>query len=164
MRNGDNTTEKADRIIHIRVTPTMADALKTEMSMKGYREMSSYVRSILDRRNGGQERRPDLSKGAVTAIEHLSSEIRRIGVLYNQFVAAYNRAVAMKNPDGSPRVTAKETQRNQLGLMDLTVQMTRRIHALMDRIGVDHDEVTVIPLGKKEEEKPSAGRIVIPKL
>lgn len=164
MAKGKNIRENEDVHIHVRMSTTLVDSLKTDMAAEGYRELSPYIRAVLERRGAPAKRETDLSKASITAMEHLSSEVRKVGVLYNQFVAAYNRALAIKGPDGLPRVTTKETQRNQLALMELTMDMTRKIHAVMDKLGIPHETVTI---RRTEEEKakegPSRGRVVIPK-
>lgn len=164
MAKGKSTHENEDVHVHVRMSSSLVNALKTDMATEGYRELSPYIRAILERRGAARKNESDFSKGAVSAMEHLSSEVKKIGVLYNQFVAAYNRALAIKGSDGLPRVSTKETQRNQLALMDLTMEMTRKIHAVMDKVGVPHETVTI---RRTEEEKakegPSRGRVVIPK-
>lgn len=164
MAKRKNIRENEDVHIHIRMSSTLADSLKTDMAAEGYRELSPYIRAVLERRGAPARREAHISRAAVTAIDHLASEVRKIGVLYNQFVAAYNRALTIKGQDGLPRVTAKETQRNQLALMELTMDMTRKIHAVMDKIGIPHENVAI---RRTEEEKAkenlSQGKVVIPK-
>ena len=62
-------------------------------------------------------------------------------------------------------VTVKETQRNQLGLMDLTMEMTDKVHSLMDYFGVSHNRARTSGEQPKENSKtPDRGTVIIPKL
>ena len=126
---------------------------------------SNATQIIEDCLNVIDQMKADLPQGAITAIEHLASEVKRIGVLYNQFVAAYNKAILLTDRDGNPVVTVKETQRNQLGLMDLTMEMTDKVHSLMDYFGVSHNRARTSGEQPKENSKtPDRGTVIIPKL
>ena len=102
----------------------------------------------------------------MTSMNQLSNEIRKIGRNYNQFVAAYNRAVKLTGKDGYPVVSERETRRNQLALMELTLEMTHAIHAMMDHLGIEHGDIQVVKTQPKEvrEEKNARqrGELIIP--
>lgn len=136
--------ENIDRKVTIRMPGTLFSELESEMSAYGYRTLSQFIRFILEKRKRRDMESIDYSKGSLTAIEHLAAEMRRIGTNYNQFVAAYNRAVRLTGKDGFPVVSEKETRRNQLGLMELTMELTRDVHALMDRFGIEHGSVQIV--------------------
>ena len=118
---GKDMTDRLSHIVHVRIDDDLLAELIAEAGSRGYTKLSPYLR--------------------FSSIEQLSSEFRRIGVLYNQFVASYNKAILMTDRNGNPCVTVKETQRNQLGLMDLTLEMTDKIHKLMDYFGIGHNRV-----------------------
>lgn len=147
-----------ESIVHLRLEKDLEGQLQSEAAALGYRNLSPYLRVILLQRrtpgkagegngasgvdsgkNGKGSHYTDLPAGAITAIEHLCSEVRRIGVLYNQFVAAYNKAVLLRDSAGQPCVSVRETQRNQLGLMELTLELTDRMHSLLDYFRVPHN-------------------------
>ena len=157
--------ESMDTIIHVRVDKALHDELKSEAGSLGYKKMGPYLRLIMERRNAKVIRKADIPQGSITAIEHLSAEIRRVGVLYNQFVASYNKAVLLKGPDGTPSVSTKETQRNQLGLMELTMDMVDSMHSLMDHFGISHDRAKILDEQPTENNRPSMkeGKVIIPK-
>lgn len=156
--------ENLSRVIHVRLEESLASELESEQRSLGYTTMSPYLRVIIERRNSKLLRKVEIPQGAISAIEHLCSEVRKIGSLYNQFVAAYNKAVKLTDRDGRPCISVKETQRNQLGLMELTMQMTSEIHALMDYLGIDHDRAKVRIDIPQDNKKPSEeGTVIIPK-
>ena len=156
---------KLDTIVHTRIEEDLLSELRSECASLGYRTLSPYLRLIISRRNLRTMKKADLPQGAITAIEHLASEVKRIGVLYNQFVAAYNKAILLTDRDGNPVVTVKETQRTQLGLMNLTMEMTDKVHSLMDYFGVSHNRARTSGEQPKENSKtPDRGTVIIPKL
>ena len=93
---------KLDTIVHTRIEEDLLAELRSECASLGYRTLSPYLRLIISRRNLRTMKKADLPQGAITAIEHLASEVKRIGVLYNQFVAAYNKAILLTDRDGNP--------------------------------------------------------------
>ena len=136
--------ENIDRKVTIRMPESLYSELEAEMSSYGYRTISQFLRFIIEKRKRRDMEAADSQKGSAAAIEHLAAEMRRIGANYNQFVASYNRAVRLTRKDGSPSVSEKETRRNQLGLMELTLELTRDLHALMDKFGIQHGEIQVV--------------------
>ena len=148
---------KLDTIVHTRIEEDLLSELRSECASLGYRTLSPYLRLIISRRNLRTMKKADMPQGAITAIEHLASEVKRIGVLYNQFVAAYNKAILLTDRDGNPVV--------QLGLMDLTMEMTDKVHSLMDYFGVSHNRARTSGEQPKENSKtPDRGTVIIPKL
>lgn len=157
--------EKFASRVNVRLEQDIYQILESEASSLGYKNLAPYIRSIIDKRHSHGSRKAELPAGAVTAIEHLTAEVRRIGVLYNQFVAAYNKAILLKDKYGNPSISVKETQRNQLGLMDLTMELTGKVHSLMDYIGVSHDRAKVRNEQPTEKNRSSQeDKIIIPKL
>ena len=138
---GKDMTDRLSHIVHVRIDDDLLAELIAEAGSRGYTKLSPYLRFIITSRDKKQMKKTSITQEAVSSIEQLSSEFRRIGVLYNQFVASYNKAILMTDRNGNPCVTVKETQRNQLGLMDLTLEMTDKIHKLMDYFGIGHNRV-----------------------
>ena len=157
--------ESLETIIHVRVDRALHDSLKSEADSLGYKKLGPYLRHLLERRNAKSMRKSEIPQGSITAVEHVAAEIRKVGVLYNQFVAAYNKAVLMRDPDGKPTVSTKETQRNQLGLMELTMEMTDSLHSRMDHFGISHDRARIKDEQPAERTISSSkeGKVIIPK-
>ena len=160
------SSETADRKISIRLSGGLYNELESEMAGLGFGKMSQYLRLIIERRSRKDNDSIDCSKSMMTSMNQLSNEIRKIGRNYNQFVAAYNRAVKLKGKDGYPVVSERETRRNQLALMELTLEMTHALHSMMDQLGIEHGDIQVIKVQPKEktEEKKShhRGELIIP--
>ena len=136
------------------------------MAGLGFKKMSQYLRMIIERRRRKDKESIDCSRSMMTSMGHLANEIRKIGRNYNQFVAAYNRAVKLTGKDGYPVVSERETRRNQLALMELTLEMTHALHSMMDHMGIEHGEIQIVKQRPKEktEEKKShhRGELIIP--
>ena len=160
------SSETADRKISIRLSGGLYNELESEMAGFGFKKMSQYLRMVIERRRRKDNESLDCSKSMMTSMNQLSNEIRKIGRNYNQFVAAYNRAVKLTGKDGYPVVSERETRRNQLALMELTLEMTHAIHAMMDRLGIEHGDIQVVKTQPKEvkDEKNARQRseLIIP--
>lgn len=160
------SSETADRKISIRLSGGLYNELESEMAGFGFKKMSQYLRMVIERRRRKDNDSLDCSKSMMTSMNQLSNEIRKIGRNYNQFVAAYNRAVKLTGKDGYPVVSERETRRNQLALMELTLEMTHAIHAMMDRLGIEHGDIQVVKTQPKEvkDEKNARQRseLIIP--
>ena len=160
------SSDTADRKISIRLSGGLYNELESEMAGLGFRKMSQYLRMIIERRRRKDNESIDCSRSMMTSMGHLANEIRKIGRNYNQFVAAYNRAVKLTGKDGYPVVSERETRRNQLALMELTLEMTQALHAIMDHMGREHGEIQIVKQQPKEktEEKKShhRGELIIP--
>lgn len=141
--------EVADRRITFRLPESLLDELDTEMKAYGFRTLSQYLRLVIEKRKGPSIESMDYSKGTQAAIDHLSKEIRKVGRNYNQFVRAYNASVA--NAREKP-LSEKWTQRNLIGLMELTVEMIRDIHSLLDHFGVQHGDVRTMNVPSDNED------------
>ena len=160
------SSETADRKISIRLSVGLYNELESEMAGFGFKKMSQYLRMVIERRRRKDNESLDCSKSMMTSMNQLSNEIRKIGRNYNQFVAAYNRAVKLTGKDGYPVVSERETRRNQLALMELTLEMTHALHAMMDRLGIEHGDIQVVKTQPKEvkDEKNARQRseLIIP--
>ena len=147
----------------MRIPSDLAEQLESEARGFGYRSLSPYVRMILDRRDSRELASPDADRAMAAALDSLVKQMRRIGTLYNQFVAAYNRAVTLRDREGNPRVSQRETFRNVNALRDLTVSLTESVHAILDRFGIPHEKVRASS-PSQEDRTPSQGRVIIPKI
>ena len=147
-------------------TTTASQHSNTILYLDDPSEMSQYLRMIIERRRRKDKESIDCSRSMMTSMGHLANEIRKIGRNYNQFVAAYNRAVKLTGKDGYPVVSERETRRNQLALMELTLEMTHALHSMMDHMGIEHGEIQIVKQQPKEktEEKKShhRGELIIP--
>ena len=148
-----------------RLPERLLDELDAERKACGYRTMSQYLRHVIEKRNMHGSPVTDTCLGTATAINRLSKEIKKVGRNYNQFVRAYNSSVACT---GEKPLPEKWTQRNLIGLMELTVEMIRNIHSLLDHFGIQHGDVRTSsdPQGTGMEERQKdlpQRRVTVPK-
>lgn len=105
------------------------------MRLAGYRNRSKFIReSLLSKRY----RRRNLSRNDANLskqIELLRTEIRRIGVNYNQRVKTLNTLALIRDRQGRPVVSQKDIEHDM-------IDMKRMMDAMVSKVSLIEKEVT----------------------
>ena len=126
----------------LRLTEEEHIRMKSLMAMMGYRNVSLFIREQI---LGTRVQRRNLSKTEANLsrqIEQVHTEIRRIGINYNQVVRAVNTLAKLRDKRGNAVITATTIDGN---LSDMRVLM----ETLLDRVLLLSHEVKLL------NEKPS---------
>ena len=121
--------------VNVRFSEVEYENLATLMRLAGYRNRSKFIReSLLSKRY----RRRNLSRNDANLskqIELLRTEIRRIGVNYNQRVKTLNTLALIRDRLGRPVVSHKDIEH------DMT-DMKRMMDAMVSKVSLIEKEVT----------------------
>lgn len=126
----------------LRLTEEEHIRIKSLMAMMGYRNVSLFIREQI---LGTRVQRRNLSKTEANLsrqIEQVHTEIKRIGINYNQVVRAVNTLAKLRDKRGNAVITATTIDGN---LSDMRVLM----ETLLDRVLLLSHEVKLL------NEKPS---------
>lgn len=126
----------------LRLTEEEHIRMKSLMAMMGYRNVSLFIREQI---LGTRVQRRNLSKTEANLsrqIEQVHTEIKRIGINYNQVVRAVNTLAKLRDKRGNAVITATTIDGN---LSDMRVLM----ETLLDRVLLLSHEVKLL------NEKPS---------
>ena len=116
----------------VRFTEEEFEKLMIQMQFAGFNSMSFYARSVLLE---GRIRRRNLSKSTsnlTREITLLKSELRKIGVNYNQRVKALNTLAKLRDKNGRVIVNAADIDHDMMQMkrmMDGMVQKVNEIYA-----------------------------------
>ena len=128
--------------VSLRLTEEEHIRMKSLMAMMGYRNVSLFIREQI---LGTRVQRRNLSKTEANLsrqIEQVHTEIKRIGINYNQVVRAVNTLAKLRDKRGNAVITATTIDGN---LSDMRVLM----ETLLDRVLLLSHEVKLL------NEKPS---------
>ena len=121
-----------NRRLTVRFTEEEFEKLMIQMQFAGFNSMSFYARSVLLE---GRIRRRNLSKSTsnlTREITLLKSELRKIGVNYNQRVKALNTLAKLRDKNGRVIVNAADIDHDMMKMkkmMDGMVQKVNEIYA-----------------------------------
>lgn len=121
-----------NRRLTVRFTEEEFEKLMIQMQFAGFNSMSFYARSVLLE---GRIRRRNLSKNTsnlTREITLLKSELRKIGVNYNQRVKALNTLAKLRDKNGRVIVNAADIDHDMMlmkRMMDGMVQKVNEIYA-----------------------------------
>ena len=121
-----------NRRLTVRFTEEEFEKLMIQMQFAGFNSMSFYARSVLLE---GRIRRRNLSKSTsnlTREITLLKSELRKIGVNYNQRVKALNTLAKLRDKNGRVIVNAADIDHDMMQMkrmMDGMVQKVNEIYA-----------------------------------
>ena len=128
----------------LRLTEEEHIRMKSLMAMMGYRNVSLFIREQI---LGTRVQRRNLSKTEANLsrqIEQVHTEIKRIGINYNQVVRAVNTLAKLRDKRGNAVITATTIDGN---LSDMRVLM----ETLLDRVLLLSHEVKLLNERPSEE-------------
>lgn len=122
------------RKISVRLTEKEYETLRMKMELSGYRSMSIFIRDVLfsirlQRRNYSKTD-PNL----VRQVAMLRSEIRQIGVNYNQRVKTLNTLAKLRDKKGNLIVNARDIDRDMLEMKKMMEGMTTLVNEAYTRV------------------------------
>ena len=107
-----------------------AAKLDAAMALEGFRSRSRYIRHVLMR---GRLRRRYLSRNAANLskqIEILRTEIKRIGVNYNQVVRAVNSMAKLRDRQGNAVITSHTIEGKLTDLRQMMISVLDKVEAI----------------------------------
>ena len=129
--NGNRT-----RIVKVRLTAGEYSRMRALMETGGYPTVSCYLREVITKRRLPGRR----DRGAVDdallreKMNALIYQVNRIGVNYNQFVAAYQRQSRQLRPDGTPFLNTRLVNDRVTALMRCTEGLRDEFAVILDVI------------------------------
>lgn len=129
--------KKKSVFIGFRITEEENIKLKSLMSMMGYRNVSLFIRDQLLKTRVQRRNLRRTEANLSRQIEQLTTEIKRIGVNYNQVVKALNTLAKLRDGRGNAVVTATAIDGN---LTDMKLLMESLLTKVM-MIGEEIDNV-----------------------
>lgn len=120
--------------ISVRLTEKEYETLRMKMELSGYRSMSIFIRdalfSIRLQRRNYSKTDPNL----VRQVAMLRSEIRQIGVNYNQRVKTLNTLAKLRDKKGNLIVNARDIDRDMLEMKKMMEGMTTLVNEAYTRV------------------------------
>lgn len=122
------------RKISVRLTEKEYETLRMKMELSGYRSMSIFIRDVLfsirlQRRNYSK-----IDPNLVRQVAMLRSEIRQIGVNYNQRVKTLNTLAKLRDKKGNLIVNARDIDRDMLEMKKMMEGMTTLVNEAYTRV------------------------------
>ena len=130
--------------ISFRLTEDEAAILDSSMVLEGFRSRSKYIRTVLMR---GRLRRRYLSRNTANIskqIELLRSEIKRIGVNYNQVVRAVNTLAQLRDKQGNAVITSHTIDGKLTDLRMMMISVLDKVDTIEEELS-DNQSSTINP-------------------
>ena len=122
------------RKVSVRLTEKEYETLRMKMELSGYRSLSIFIRdalfSIRLQRRNYSKTDPNL----VRQVAMLRSEIRQIGVNYNQRVKTLNTLAKLRDKKGNLIVNARDIDRDMLEMKKMMEGMTTLVNEAYTRV------------------------------
>ena len=126
--------EIRNRFVGLRFTESEFENLRLKMELSGYRSISIYIRDMLlstrIRRRSVYKADPNLER----QLTMLRSEIRKIGVNYNQRVKTLNALSKRVDKKGRPIINARDIDRDMLEMKKMMESMTNLVNEAYSRV------------------------------
>lgn len=126
--------EIRNRFVGLRFTDSEFENLRLKMELSGYRSISIYIRDMLlstrIRRRSVYKADPNLER----QLTMLRSEIRKIGVNYNQRVKTLNALSKRVDKKGRPIINARDIDRDMLEMKKMMESMTNLVNEAYSRV------------------------------
>ena len=126
--------ETRSRLVQVRLTEDEMSFVRTLMDNGGYPSVSCFLRDLITRKRLPDRRYVPSVDGAVLRekMNSLIYQVNRIGVNYNQFVAAYQRQSREVRRDGTPLVNTRLLDEKVTGLMRCTEALRDEFAVIID--------------------------------
>lgn len=122
------------RIVKVRLTEDEFSLMRTLMETGGYPTVSSFLREVITRKKlPGRRQKTEVDDALLREkMNALVYQVNKIGVNYNQFVAAYQRQSKQVRPDGSPYLNTCLLDGRVTDLMRCTEGLRDEFAVLLD--------------------------------
>lgn len=118
------------RRITVRYTEKEYEKLKLQMEMAGYNSMSIYIRDVLLSRRVQRRNYSKTDSNLVRQVTMLRSELRQIGVNYNQRVKALNTLTKLRDKKGNLIINMRDIDRDTLEMKRMMERMVKVVNEL----------------------------------
>ena len=145
---GNGNRKNRTIIVKVRLTEDEFSRMKALMELDGYPTVSSFLREVITKRRLPGRREKGHVDDAVLRekMNALIYQVNRIGVNYNQFVAAYQRQSRQTRPDGTPYLNTRLLDDRVTALMRCTEGLRDEFAVILDivkrYIGDNHHSQT----------------------
>ena len=131
---GNGNRKNRTIIVKVRLTEDEFSRMKALMELGGYPTVSSFLREVITKRRlpGRREKGPVDDAVLREKMNALIYQVNRIGVNYNQFVAAYQRQSRQTRPDGTPYLNTRLLDEKVTALMRSTEGLRDEFAVLLD--------------------------------
>lgn len=124
-----------DKWIHVRVTESELNEIKSQMELYGYHCRSKFIRAKLLNKRIRVNRNVVLTDSAIrNKINGLSNLIGRIGADYNQATKRFNSLVKQKREDGSPVINARAANYYLRKLSAMTTELRDLMRTVIETV------------------------------
>ena len=123
-------------LIQVRLTPEELERVKALMAISGYRVYSCFMRDlILQKRLPYRQEIEHVSPRQLSdKINVLIYQVNKIGINYNQVVAAWQKQSRQTRPDGSPYMNTHAVEARLTELMRMTEGLRDEFAVILDVI------------------------------
>lgn len=120
--------------ISFRLTEKELLNMEEAMALENYRSRSKYIRKVLSERKVLRRKLKPVDGNMLKRAMILSSDIKKIGVNYNQVVKAINTAVSLKDKDGKPVLSMRRLEGQIAGLHKQMEKIVSLIQEFMEEV------------------------------
>lgn len=120
--------------ISFRLTEKELLNMEEAMALENYRSRSKYIRKVLSERKVLRRNLKPVDGNMLKRAMILSSDIKKIGVNYNQVVKAINTAVSLKDKDGKPVLSMRRLEGQIAGLHKQMEKIVSLIQEFMEEV------------------------------
>lgn len=134
--------ELREHYVVVRFTEKEYDKLALRMSLSGYNNRSKFIRETI---LTGRLQRRNYSKtdsNLVREIAMLRSELRQIGINYNQRVKALNTIVKLRDKNGHSLINSHDIDRDMTEMKKMMDGMVKIVQDISVRVEEPHNEET----------------------
>ena len=126
--------EIRSRIVGIRFSGNEFEKLRLQMELSCYRSMSIYIRDILFSTRIQRRNYSKADANLARQVTMLRSELRQIGVNYNQRVKAINTLSKLHDKKGNLIVNRRDIDRDMLEMKRMMEDMVNVVNELYDHV------------------------------
>lgn len=120
--------------ISFRLTEKELLNMEEAMALENYRSRSKYIRKVLSERKVLRRNLKPVDGNMLKRAMILSSDIKKIGVNYNQVVKAINTAVSLKDKDGKSVLSMRRLEGQIAGLHKQMEKIVSLIQEFMEAV------------------------------
>lgn len=126
--------EIRSRIVGVRFSEKEFEKLKLQMDLAGYRSMSIYIRDVIFSTRVRRRNYSKTDSNLVRQVTMLRSELRQIGVNYNQRVKALNTLIKIRDRKGNLIVNMRDIDRDTLEMKRMMEGMVKVVNELYSHV------------------------------
>ena len=126
--------ELRSHYVQVRMTEREYEHLVMLMELAGYRSRSIYIRDVLFSTRVQRKNYSKTDSNLVRQVIMLRSEIRKIGVNYNQRVKTLNALSKRVDKKGRPIINARDIDRDMLEMKKMMESMTNLVNEAYSRV------------------------------